>query len=495
MTTNIAKTNTIRTQVRIAFHVFVLALVAGTQMSMLAQAGSGTKAADDIVERVETQKTSSTDQEKLVKEISEAAKKAGEDHPDDADAVKKAVKDKLDEIRDRQSRGNKPGGKRNKEVREWVKQLKRELMDEGYVTLTAAPGGAGSAKGEEIGERVEAEKTSSTDQDKLVKEIADAAREAGEDNPADPDAVKDAVKAKLDEIRDRPSTPGKPGGKTNQEIEDWVKELKRSLMRGSYVSFTPPAGSRLLLTGTVVADREATATVVDPNGQTLEGVVVEIDGEPHVSDRNGRVVFTAMAAGTTLTAILPHLHGGSPVQASVTESVANVATQAPVIESAPTYATPGEPVTVTGSGFDGVAAGNTVEIGGQPADVLAASPNELIVTTPQPETYGHQPVTVATENGVSQPADMSVIGISLESVDTNLRRGQKGKARIVVTGADSRVPIRIRNLAPQVVSLRGGETQDVRTSGGRDNGAKIQFTAQNPGTFQIHAEVAEPNPR
>lgn len=477
----------------IASFLIAIAFLVVAPRAAWSQAGSGTKAADKIVERVESQETSSSAQEKLVKEISETAKQAGKKFPNDADEVKRIVKAKLDEIRDRQSTPAKPGGKNNKEIREWVKKLKRELMDGGYFTFTSAPAQPGAEKGERIAERVEAEKTTSSDQETLTEEIAAAARQAGTDHPNDKQAVKDAVKEKLDEIRDRPSTPGKPGGKNNKEVKDWIKGLKRTLMQSSYVSAVPPAGSRLLLTGTVVADREATLSVVDATGQTLEGVVVEIDDEEYVSDRNGRVVFTVAAGAATLAAVLPELRGETPpVRAAVVEAVAPLETpQVPTIDNAPRYITAGETVKVSGSGFDGVAPGNTVEIGGQPVHVLASSPNELIVTAPQPEKYGSQPLTVATADGMSQAHDVSMIGIRLESSDTSLRRGQKGKGRIVVVGTNDRIRLRVENLVPNTVSLRGGDAIEVRTSGGRNNAAKIQFTARNPGRFQIRAEVLD----
>src|SRR5690606_31582470 len=130
------------------------------------------------------------------------------------------------------------------------------------------------------------------------------AREAGKANPDDPEAVKKAVKAKLDEIRDRASQPGKPGGKNNKEIEEWVKKLKRALMQSGFVSTTPAAGSRILLTGTVVEGQQATLSVVDANGVTLEGVVVDINDERYVSNENGRVVFVAAGVAGTVVASL-----------------------------------------------------------------------------------------------------------------------------------------------------------------------------------------------
>lgn len=96
--------------------------------------------------------------------------------------------------------------------------------------------GPGEAAGTRIAERVEAAGTSSSDQKALVKEIAAAARKAGKDNPNDADKVKEIVRKKLDEIRDRQSQEGKPGGKNNKEIEEWVKKLKADLMDKEYVS-------------------------------------------------------------------------------------------------------------------------------------------------------------------------------------------------------------------------------------------------------------------
>ncbi len=97
--------------------------------------GPGETAGDRIAERVESAATSSSDQKALVKEIAEAARKAGKDNPNDADKVKEIVRKKLDEIRDRPSSNGKPGGKNNKEIEEWVKKLKSDLMDKGYVAL------------------------------------------------------------------------------------------------------------------------------------------------------------------------------------------------------------------------------------------------------------------------------------------------------------------------------------------------------------------------
>lgn len=99
----------------------------------------GKAAAKEIAERVKTQKTSSSDQDLLVNEIADYAKKAGDTHPDDPDAVKKAVKEKLDEIKERKSMGQgknrKPGGKNAKEIEDWINDLAKEMKTEGVIMI------------------------------------------------------------------------------------------------------------------------------------------------------------------------------------------------------------------------------------------------------------------------------------------------------------------------------------------------------------------------
>lgn len=97
--------------------------------------GAGKDAMDKIIEQLDRTKTTSTDQEKLVKELKEAAKAAGEAHPLNAVEAKNAFKKKLKEIRNRKSRGNKPGGDDNKEVKNWINDLENTLDNKGLISF------------------------------------------------------------------------------------------------------------------------------------------------------------------------------------------------------------------------------------------------------------------------------------------------------------------------------------------------------------------------
>lgn len=458
--------------------------------SLWAQAKPGETQAGKIAERVESQETKSTAEEQLVKEIAEAAKKASEDNPNDADAVKKEVKDKIDEIIKRNGRGNKPGGGNNKEVKEWAKKLKRELLDENLVH-TAAAATPGETEGEKIAERVESEETNSSDQDTLVEEIAKAAREAGKANPNDPDAVKKAVKAKLDEIRDRASQHGKPGGKSNKEVEEWVKRLKRALMQNNFVSVTPAEGSRILLTGVVVEGQPATLSVVDANGATLEGVVVDINDERYVSDEHGRVVFIAASVAGTVVAALPALRHMTPAAAQVVPASNNLAVP-PTLESAPQHVLAGDQATMTGAGFEGNAASNTVTLNGQSVPVLASSPFEIIVNVPQGMALGRYDVLVETQQGASRPEFINIVRLGVQGDSAVLQRGKRGKLEVTVSGTDQPVPLRIVNATPEIITLAQGDVSEVTSSGGGDNRVELQVRGVSPGAFRISAEIVEP---
>jgi len=489
MTYQVSSTRFIKTARAIALSLAVLCMLQAPS-GLWAQAKPGETQAEKIAERVESQETKSTDQEKLVKEVADAAKKAGEDHPNDADAVKKEVKDKIDEIIKRNGRGNKPGGGNNKEVKEWAKKLKRELLDESLVQ-TAAAATPGEAEGDRIAERVETEETKSSDQDTLVEEIARAARDAGKANPNDPDAVKKAVKDKLDEIRDRTGKSGKPGGKNNKEVEEWVKKLKRTLMRSSYVSITPANGSRILLTGKVVEGQQATLSVVDPSGATLEGVVVDINDERYVTDEQGRVVFAAAGIAGTVFAALPALRQMTPAKAQVVDAFNNSPVP-PTVESAPAHVMAGDQATFTGNGFDGDAAANTVKLDGQEVPVMASSPSEIILNVPQGAALGRHDVIVETQQGASQPKPMNVIRLGVQSDSAVLMRGKRGKLQLTVSGTDQPVPLRIVNTSPKIITLAKGDVAEVTTSGGSDNHVQLKVRGVNPGAFRIAAEIVEP---
>jgi hypothetical protein len=269
-----------------------------------------------------------------------------------------------------------------------------------------------------------------------------------------------------------------------------AKEKLESLDEASQAASPALPGARVVLTGTVVGGEEATLAVVGPQGQRLSGVVVDVDGEEHVTDADGRVAFAVPVALTSLRVALSSLSDRPPIEIPVVDLPAESLTGAPPrVGEVPRYPTSGGDLTISGGGFDGEATGNTVRVGERELDVLASSPTGLVAAIP-PDLLGDVgTLMVTTENGDSVPVDVTFVRFGLAGEQTVLTRGQTALRQIVVEGTTDPVPLRITNLVPSVVRMEGGETVTTTTTGGTPNQAEIRITGVTRGDFELAAEV------
>lgn len=252
----------------------------------------------------------------------------------------------------------------------------------------------------------------------------------------------------------------------------------------------PPEGSRAVVTGTVVDGEPATLTAVGPDGSRLTGVVVDIGGREHTTDEDGRVVFTPPSGIERLTVTLTDASGTpSTATAEVVPRPQDFEpSRPPGLDDVPPFPTPGSEITVGEGPFDG-GGGTTATLDGEEVSVLAASPIEVVVATDPATPLGEHDLVVSTDAGPSPPATLTFLALRLEATATDLVRGQRSTARLVVEGTAKKLCVRVVNETPQVISLKGGETVHVVTGGGEPNGAELRFTAVGPGAFSIQAEV------
>ncbi|MCO5292903.1 MAG: hypothetical protein M9959_14365 [Chitinophagaceae bacterium] len=89
--------------------------------------GEGTKVGDKIEKYIDNMKTSSSEQEKVQKELKDAIKKAKEANPDNAEKVKEDFYEAAKKIREKY--------KKNKETHEWIKEFLTKLLDNDLVEL------------------------------------------------------------------------------------------------------------------------------------------------------------------------------------------------------------------------------------------------------------------------------------------------------------------------------------------------------------------------
>ena len=124
---------------------------------------------------------------------------------------------------------------------------------------------------------------------------------------------------------------------------------------------------------------------VEVKDATAESLRVKV---PEGAGTDGQSVSVTVEMGTDTARAVPLLLGRLPL----------------VIEVAPAFGAIGQRVTIKGRGFDPVATANKVTIGGSPALVLAAGPNELQVAAPAAPTTGSQenlPVIVEARGATS----------------------------------------------------------------------------------------------
>lgn len=286
----------------------------------------------------------------------------------------------------------------------------------------------------------------------------------------------------------------KLGDRVKDKIVEEAEKARRALEGTSGAAPALP-GARVVITGSVVGGDEATLAVVGAQGQRLSGVVVEIDGEEHVTGADGRAAFAVAGALGVLRVVLPSLPDRPAIEVPVVGPPPESLTAAPPrIERVPRYPTAGGDLPIAGAGFDGEATGNTVRLGDRELDVLAASPTGVTAVLP-PELVGDVgALVVSTRNGSSEPVELTVVRFSLAGDQAHLTRGQTAVRRITVEGTSEPVPLRITNLAPGVVAMEGGTAITVTTVGGEPNAAEVRFTGVARGDFSLEAEVVETDP-
>jgi hypothetical protein len=124
---------------------------------------------------------------------------------------------------------------------------------------------------------------------------------------------------------------------------------------------------------------------VEVKDATAESLRVKV---PDTAGTDGQSVSVTVEMGTDTARAVPLILGRLPL----------------VVEVAPSFGAIGQRVTIKGRGFDPVATGNRVTIGGTPALVLVAGPNELQVAAPAAPTTGSQetlPVVVEARGATS----------------------------------------------------------------------------------------------
>ena len=147
--------------------------------------------------------------------------------------------------------------------------------------------------------------------------------------------------------------------------------------------------------------------------------------------------------------------------------------------------------------FDGSLRGKSVAVGGSPAELIAASPRQVVFRSTQ-TTFGEVPIRF-TDNGQPTEATTRAMGVRLVATSTQLLKGQRATLTTTVTGLGGitePATLTFRNLSPTTVQIEGGSPRitiaprDVKGDGTFVDTRRL--TGIQAGGFQIVASVSRP---
>jgi hypothetical protein len=254
------------------------------------------------------------------------------------------------------------------------------------------------------------------------------------------------------------------------------------------------------ISGVVLAD-PAGATPQEQQGNfgSLTGLVVELEGQQtQVASR--QYEWTIPAALRTGRAVLTLRSSDGRVVSQVRVPIDPQPAVAPgpvtTDVTLPTEIQVGRPAIIRVRS-DGRLRGKMAEIGGNIADLLAASPRQIAFRATQ-ASFGDLPIRF-TNNGSTREGRVRALGVRLVATSAELVRGQRATLTTTVSGLagiTDPATLSFRNLSPAIVQLEGGapritiQPRDVKSDGTFIDTRRL--TGVQAGGYQIVASVSRP---
>lgn len=253
---------------------------------------------------------------------------------------------------------------------------------------------------------------------------------------------------------------------------------------------TGGAGASVVLPQRLIAGQPATLAVLDAEGRLLPGARVEFSGgEQLTTDGTGRVTFTAPEQPGVL---FVRLAGSSAGASSTVFAAREDAPGGLRLLRYPRICALSDRFTLSGNGFRGEADRNRIQLGGQPAVVLAASPESLVVLPSPRADRGPAELVLEVDGERAAPVVVTLVVLELASGRNRIRPGERAEVVVRVRGSEQRLELEARNLTPEVVSLLGGDTQRVTTRGGPANTAVVNVEGRRDGEFELRVRLMPP---
>lgn len=252
----------------------------------------------------------------------------------------------------------------------------------------------------------------------------------------------------------------------------------------------PAPGRTLLLPHAVVSGERATLAVLDSRGRLAPGVNVDFSNGDHLAtDATGRALFVAPL---DLGVILASIKGSTLRLPMIILSPTEAAADSIQIESVPQFVSLTDRFEVSGRGFCGSADENRVPVAGASALVLASSPTSLTIWPPPDLPPGRASVTISCGKQTSPSFDIEFLSLELQADSSPLKPGVHRTLDVLVRGTSEKVDLQVRNLAPAVAEVVGGNNRQVASSGGVENVAQFDVIGRAAGNFQISVRLISP---
>jgi hypothetical protein len=232
----------------------------------------------------------------------------------------------------------------------------------------------------------------------------------------------------------------------------------------------------------LVAGQQATLSVLGVDGRLAEGITVDLgDDQKLRTDASGRAAFTAPAGVRFVIASAL----GASAAALVDDAVPASTVQGMKV---PAMIAQRDQFTIWGTAFHGNARENRVTFGADPAFVLAASPECLVVAAGTRAIPG--PTKILIESPPAQwTATSTVVGLNFDPPMPPLEPARRSRLLLHVQGSDQALRVLVENKTPGILEFARGAVQQLVTSGGTQNSTAIDVMALSTGDFSFDARL------
>ena len=248
----------------------------------------------------------------------------------------------------------------------------------------------------------------------------------------------------------------------------------------------------IVLPPKLVADRPATLAVLGVDGRLAEGVIVDFGSHSGIdvrvkTDKTGRAVFLAPSDAAVLIAKA----SGASAAALIEPPPAPSSPQTTI--SLPSVVSQQDAFPVCGGPFHGDIEADHVTLDGDPALVLAASP-ECLVILPGPRAVpGTAQISVQMTRAPDWTGETTLVALHFDPPTPPLLTETKSNLVLHVQASDQPLNIMVENRTPGILRFIRGDAQKLVTSGGAQNVATIEIQAISTGDFSFRARLL-PNP-